>query len=73
MEYVVGVDIGGTFTDAVVVDETGIVTVGKALSTPPNFAAGALNAVKDAAERLGLPSERELLGVTRLFFHASAC
>ena len=41
MEYVVGVDIGGTFTDCVVVDEAGIVTVGKALSTPPDFADGA--------------------------------
>lgn len=69
-EYVVGVDIGGTFTDAVVVDEAGNVTVGKALSTPPNFANGAVNAVRDAAERLGLPTERELLGATRLFFHA---
>jgi hypothetical protein len=71
MEYVVGVDIGGTFTDCVAVDEAGIVSVGKALSTPPDFADGALNAVRDAAERLGLPSEQELLAQTRLFFHAA--
>src|SRR6266508_2192319 len=31
MKYVVGVDIGGTFTDCVVVDEAGRITVGKAL------------------------------------------
>ncbi len=70
MEYVVGVDIGGTFTDCVVVDETGEVTVGKALSTPPDFADGALNAVRDAAERLGMKNEEPLLSATRLFFHA---
>ena len=34
MEYVVGVDIGGTFTDCVALDNEGTVTVGKALSTP---------------------------------------
>src|SRR5581483_7617410 len=70
MEYVVGVDIGGTFTDCVVVDEEGRVTVGKALSTPPEFANGALDAVRDAARNLGRTDERELLADTRLFFHA---
>ena len=37
MNYVVGVDIGGTFTDCVVVDEEGRVTIGKSLSTPGRF------------------------------------
>ena len=40
MNYVVGVDIGGTFTDCVVVDEGGKVTIGKSLSTPADFAQG---------------------------------
>lgn len=69
-EYVVGVDIGGTFTDCVVVDGAGDITLGKALSTPDDFAIGALNAVADAARRLGLIDERELLSSTELFFHA---
>ena len=43
MNYVVGVDIGGTFTDCVVVDEEGRVTIGKSLSTPADFSQGALN------------------------------
>ncbi len=30
MEYIVGVDIGGTFTDCVAMDEQGSVTLGKA-------------------------------------------
>jgi N-methylhydantoinase A len=70
MNYIVGVDIGGTFTDCVVMDEQGTVTLGKALSTPDDFAAGALDALADAAQNLGLADDNELLGATRLFFHA---
>jgi N-methylhydantoinase A len=70
MNYIVGVDIGGTFTDCVVVDETGRVTIGKSLSTPADFSQGALNAAGDAAKNLGLGSAAELLASTRLFFHA---
>src|SRR5687767_3389355 len=68
--YIVGVDIGGTFTDCVVMDDDGTVTLGKALSTPEDFAVGALHAVRDAAQNLGLGGEAELLEATRCFFHA---
>jgi N-methylhydantoinase A len=70
MNYVVGIDIGGTFTDCVVVDEAGAVTIGKSLSTPVDFSQGALDAAADAAKHLGLKSVNELLTSTRLFFHA---
>lgn len=70
MEYVVGVDIGGTFTDCVALDDEGTVTLGKALSTPEDFSIGAMDAVRDAAKNLSLQSESELLALTRLFFHA---
>ncbi|MFQ5852449.1 MAG: hydantoinase/oxoprolinase family protein [Candidatus Binatia bacterium] len=70
MEYIIGVDIGGTFTDCVAMDEEGRVTLGKAPSTPANLAIGAIRAVRDAAQNLNLPSEDELLRSTRLFFHA---
>jgi N-methylhydantoinase A len=70
MNYIVGVDIGGTFTDCVVVDETGAVTIGKSLSTLADFSEGALNAAADAGKNLGLRSAEELLSATRLFFHA---
>jgi N-methylhydantoinase A len=70
MSYIVGVDIGGTFTDCVVMDEQGGVTLGKALSTPEDFAVGALNAVRDAAVNLGLSSEVDVLRTTQFFFHA---
>ena len=70
MKYIVGVDIGGTFTDCVAMDEDGAVTLGKALSTPNDFAMGALDAVGDAARNLGLGGENELLSATQFFFHA---
>ena len=70
MNYVVGVDIGGTFTDCVVVDEEGRVTIGKSLSTPADFSQGALNSAEDAAHNLGLKDADELLSATGLFFHA---
>ena len=69
MEYNLGVDIGGTFTDCVVVDEAGELTVGKSLSTPDNFALGVLNAVRNAAEHLGMTGEEALLHTAKLFFH----
>lgn len=69
-EYIVGVDIGGTFTDCVVLSESGKIFIGKALSTPDDFAEGAVNAVADAAQDLGLTGADEVLRSTRLFFHA---
>jgi N-methylhydantoinase A len=70
MEYVVGVDIGGTFTDCVALDSEGTVKVGKALSTPDDFSKGALSAVADAARNFGLRDEAQLLATTKMFFHA---
>lgn len=70
MRYVLGVDIGGTFTDCVVVDEDGGVSLGKALSTPDDFSIGAIDAVRDAAHNIGLRDEEELIRSARFFFHA---
>lgn len=70
MDYTIGVDIGGTFTDCVVLDEQGFLVVGKALSTPRDFSIGALDAVRDAAQNLGFSSEDELIKAARFFFHA---
>jgi N-methylhydantoinase A len=54
----VGVDIGGTFTDCVVLGADGGITATKAPSTPANFGEGMLAALRVAAQRLGLPFER---------------
>src|SRR2546427_4341536 len=54
----VGVDIGGTFTDCVALDRSGRITATKSPSTPGNFAEGMLAAMRMAAERLGLSLEK---------------
>jgi N-methylhydantoinase A len=41
--YHLGVDVGGTFTDVVAVDEQGQVTFTKVLSTPPDPSLGVMN------------------------------
>jgi N-methylhydantoinase A len=56
--FLVGVDIGGTFTDCVVLDRDGRITATKSSSTPPNFAEGMLAAMGEAAKRLGLTFEQ---------------
>ena len=53
-EFLCGIDIGGTFTDCVVVDEAGQVTTGKAPSTPADFAQGMQAALQNVADKLGL-------------------
>ena len=53
----VGVDIGGTFTDCVVLDRRGRISATKCPSTPADFADGMLAALGLAAERLGMSLE----------------
>ena len=64
--FLVGVDIGGTFTDCVVLDRGGRITATKSPSTPENFAEGMLAAMRMAAQRLGLSFERFCRGVAVL-------
>jgi N-methylhydantoinase A len=70
MRYVVGVDIGGTGTDCVVVDEAGTVTLGKAFSTPPDFSQGILDSIAVAAADLGC-ARADVLRDTTLFLHST--
>lgn len=69
-DYVIGIDIGGTCTDCVVIDDAGTVTLAKAFSTPPDFAGGIMDALGVAADARGIPLD-ELLGTTRLFLHST--
>ena len=68
--YVVATDVGGTCTDAVLFAAGEPVRLGKALSTPPDFADGVLAAVGAAAEGIDLATD-ELLARTALFMHGS--
>lgn len=51
--YLVGTDIGGTFTDCVVIGDDGEMVIAKAPSTPPNFEEGLWDALEAAAEKMG--------------------
>lgn len=68
--FTVAVDVGGTFTDSVVLDSKGHVTIAKDLSTPPDFSEGVFRSVENAAIGLGLDDER-LLKQTSLFLHST--
>jgi N-methylhydantoinase A len=68
--YAVAVDIGGTFTDCVVVDGDGRRTISKALSTPGQLEQGVLDALAINATERGI-SRGELLGSTVMFVHGT--
>jgi len=50
--YILGVDIGGTFTDVIFIDETGEIKNFKAPTTPKDFAEGVMNGVEIAVKAL---------------------
>ena len=54
MNYRIAVDTGGTFTDVVVADELGHLTVGKAATTPDRIFLGMSEALEAAADELGI-------------------
>jgi N-methylhydantoinase A len=70
MGYFCGVDIGGTFTDCVVLDEQGATTLSKVSSTPPDFYQGFVDALEAAAAKLGLGLE-DFLAQTELLLHGT--
>jgi N-methylhydantoinase A len=68
--YLIGVDTGGTFTDVVVLNTNGRVWTAKASTTPDDFSRGVLDAVREAANAVGVETS-ELLDQTALFKHGS--
>lgn len=70
MTYVIGIDTGGTFTDAFAADENGRLAAAKTPSTPPNFADGFLNAIDELAAELEVPVS-ELLEQTSYIVHGT--
>ena len=68
--YLVATDVGGTCTDTLVFGSDGAIHIGKALSTPPDFANGVLDSIASAAGPMGLSLEA-LLARTHLFVHGS--
>ncbi|MBT5036992.1 MAG: hydantoinase/oxoprolinase family protein, partial [Rhodospirillaceae bacterium] len=54
MKHRIAVDTGGTFTDVVVANQDGALTVGKAPSTPERSSGGVVEGLKDAARNMSL-------------------
>lgn len=53
--FYVGIDVGGTFTDCVLVDSNGRSVVEKAFTTPRDPSQGVLNGIEKLALKVGLP------------------
>lgn len=70
MPYVIGIDTGGTFTDAFVADQHHRLAAAKTPSTPIDLAHGFLNAINDLATELRL-STVELLRDTDYIVHGT--
>ena len=70
MGFKVGVDIGGTFTDFVVIDEKGEVYATKTASTPGNEAVGVMTGLGKVAQYYHMDL-RDFLGRTDLVVHGS--
>jgi len=66
----IGIDVGGTFTDLVGVDESGRVALAKAASTPQDQSIGVLDGLRRLAETLGLELPA-LLGATDRIVHGT--
>jgi N-methylhydantoinase A len=70
MAYVIGVDVGGTFTDAVLDDDAGNLVAAKAPSTPPDYSQGVLDVLTALAQNLGRPLD-EMLADTHHIAHGT--
>jgi N-methylhydantoinase A len=70
MRYTIGVDVGGTFTDVVGVDEEGREYLAKAASTPHDQSEGVLQGLRNLASMLGL-TLGELLETTTRIVHGT--
>src|SRR3990172_8940002 len=70
MALVVGIDSGGTFTDTVAIDGEGRILVGKAHSTPDDYARGVLDSLERTLLSPG-PAPAPALADTSIFAHGT--
>jgi N-methylhydantoinase A len=68
--FTIGVDVGGTYTDLVAVDESGRSVFAKSPSTPTDQSVGVMEGLKELARRLKL-TRSEMLAVTGRVVHGT--
>ncbi|WP_433296274.1 hydantoinase/oxoprolinase family protein [Pseudonocardia sp. CA-142604] len=70
MPYALGIDVGGTFTDAVASDGAGRIVSAKTPTTPPHREVGVMRAIEELAVRLGI-GVGEMLAQTDYIAHGT--
>ncbi len=70
MKYRVGIDVGGTFTDFILVDDNGITEMYKVLSTPKDPSLAVFNGLHEMAEAKGI-DYREFLNQIQIIVHGT--
>ncbi|MFC2059637.1 hydantoinase/oxoprolinase family protein [Chloroflexota bacterium] len=68
MKFYMGIDVGGTFTDGVLVDEEEHVHIFKTPTVPENPSVGFMNCLKKAADSLGLSLATFLQSMEKLTY-----
>ncbi|OGO22876.1 MAG: hypothetical protein A2144_02530 [Chloroflexi bacterium RBG_16_50_9] len=70
MAYRVGIDVGGTFTDAISVDDKGLTQTSKAPTTPRDLSIGTMNVIDNLARRNNL-DRQQFLGRVSTIVHGT--
>jgi N-methylhydantoinase A len=68
--FAIGVDVGGTYTDLVAIDENGRTVFAKSPSTPADQSVGVMEGLEELARRLKL-TRSEMLAVTDRVVHGT--
>src|ERR1700690_1911336 len=70
MTFTIGIDVGGTYTDLVAVDETGATAFAKSPSTPADQSVGVMAGLDELARRLKL-TRAQMLTFTERVVHGT--
>jgi N-methylhydantoinase A len=68
--FTIGIDVGGTYTDLVAIDESGAIVFAKSPSTPADQSIGVMAGLEELARRLKLTCA-EMLAVTDRIVHGT--
>src|SRR5882724_7659385 len=70
MMFTIGIDVGGTYTDLVAIDENGKTAFAKSPSTPSDQSVGVMAGLEELARRLQL-TRAQILGLTDRVVHGT--